>query len=194
MLLSKFSRGRQGFMFQKYRCLAVWLECEVHTWGTNWANTFSLDAGRTFSISGLNLPVVAEHLAALSNQGCKMLQAKELQQFPSHLCVNCTGSVHGWIETGLLTLKYLPDSGPAPSPVFLQSGSSWQGSLCICSSGFLFQCFYATLQKCSPCWYTPPHLTIMYQIFKYYHVKSILYANIYMSMMSVLYVSAVKYF
>lgn len=58
----------------------------------------------------------------------------------------------------------------------------------ICSSGvvlfslrFNVSMLHTTIKltPAPPCQYTPPHLTIMYQIFKYYHVKSILYANIY---------------
>lgn len=151
MLLSKFSRGRQGFMFQKYRCLAVWLECEVHTWEAQTGQTHFLwmRAERFQSLAWI-YQLWLNIWQPYPIRDAKCCKPKSCSSSLSHPCVSCTGSVHGWIETGLLTLKYLPDSGPAPSPVFLQSGSSWQGSLCICSSGFLFQCFYATHYKSVP--------------------------------------------
>lgn len=54
-------------------------------------------------------------------------------------------------------LKFKPGSDSA-SAVLLQSGSSWQGPLCICSSGFISVLSVSTLHttiKCSPCWYLP---------------------------------------
>lgn len=51
-----------------------------------------------------------------------------------------------------------PGSDSASSSVLLQSGSRWQGPLCICSSGFISVLSVSTLHttiKCSPCWYLP---------------------------------------
>lgn len=77
-----------------------------------------------------------------------MVQAEELQHRP--ICVNPSVSEHSWVKT--LDTEIPAELRLRPPPVLLQSGSSWRGPLCICSSGFLFQCFYAThYNKVFPC-------------------------------------------
>lgn len=102
------------------------------------------------------------------------------------------------VKTNRLTVvdvSNMLNTSPRPLTALLQSGGSGQRPLCICSSGFLFNVSTQHYNKVFPLLISPSPLTIMYQIFKYYHVRVYFMQILYMSMMSVLYVSAaVKYF